>query len=284
MRFASCRHDGEEFAAVIDDDLAIPIDGIAELGEHSPIELLSNPPLRRDKAVPVAGVELRPVIPRPGKIICVGLNYLSHVGETGRDLPVYPVLFTKFSEALVGPTDPIVLPPESHQVDFEGELAVIIGRAGRRIAVDRALDHVAGYSVANDVTMRDYQYKTHQWLQGKSWESSTPLGPWLVTSDEVGDPQSLSLNLSINGEQMQSSGTDLMIFDVATLISHISEFVTLSVGDVLLSGTPGGVGFRRDPQVFLRDGDVVRAEIVGVGEIENRVVSEHGLPIPEATT
>jgi acylpyruvate hydrolase len=191
------------------------------------------------------------------------------------------VLFTKFSEALVGPTDPIVLPPESHQVDFEGELAVIIGRAGRRIAVDRALDHVAGYSVANDVTMRDYQYKTHQWLQGKTWENSTPLGPWLVTSDEVGDPQSLSLSLSINGEQMQSSGTDLMIFDIATLIAHISEFVTLNVGDVLLSGTPGGVGFRRDPQRFLRDGDVVRVEIGGVGEIENHVVSDHDLTIPE---
>lgn len=274
MRFASCRLDGEDFAALIEGDLAIPIEGISELGDDTPSAFLANPPLRRDRAVPVTEVHLRPAIPRPGKIICVGLNYLSHVGETGRDLPVYPVLFTKFSESLVGPTDPIVLPPESSQVDFEGELAVVIGRAGRRIAVGRALDHVAGYSVANDITMRDYQYKTHQWLQGKTWENSTPLGPWLVTPDEVGNPQSLELRLSVNGAELQSSGTDLMIFDVATLIAHVSEFVTLQVGDVLLSGTPGGVGFRRDPQLFLRNGDLVRVEISGVGEIENRVINE----------
>ena len=274
MKFASALIDGRATAVVVEGDLAIPLIGIAELGVSTPSTLLARPDLDRDRAVPAAVVELRPVIPRPGKIICVGLNYLSHVSETGRDIPLYPVLFTKFAESLVGARDDIALPPESTQVDFEGELAVIIGRAGRRITETDALDHVAGYSVANDVTMRDYQYKTHQWLQGKSWERSTPLGPYLVTPDEVGDPSSLKLSLTVNGAPMQSESTGLMIFDVARLIAIISEFVTLSVGDVILTGTPEGVGFRRDPKSFLRDGDVVRVDISGVGAIENRVVAE----------
>ena len=160
MRFASCLHAGRPFAAAILDDLAVPLEGIDELGTATPTTVLQEPPLRHADAVPLAEVTLRPVVPRPGKIICVGLNYLSHVGETGRDTPEYPVLFTKFAESLVGPTDPIMAPPESVQLDWEAELAVVIGRPGRRITPDSALEHVAGYTIANDITMRDYQYKT----------------------------------------------------------------------------------------------------------------------------
>jgi acylpyruvate hydrolase len=196
------------------------------------------------------------------------------VGETGREIPEYPVLFTKFAEALIGPSDPIMLPPESAQVDYEGELAVVIGTAGRRIAPADALRHVAGYAIANDVTMRDFQYKTHQWLQGKAWEASTPLGPWLVTPEEVGDPGVLDLRLSIGDRVLQEASTAQMMFDVPALIGHISTFVTLQAGDVILTGTPGGVGFRREPQVFLRPGDTVRVEISGLGAIENAVVAE----------
>lgn len=224
--------------------------------------------------MPLEEVTLRPVVPRPGKIVCVGLNYLSHVGETGRDIPQYPVLFTKFAESLIGPRDHIMLPKESTQVDYEGELAVIIGRRGRRIPPAEALDYVAGYSIANDITMRDYQYKTHQWLQGKAWERSTPLGPWLVTPDEVGDPSALELRLSLNGQVLQEASTAQMMFGVQALISYVSEFVTLATGDVLMTGTPGGVGFRRDPQVFLHPGDRVTVEITGLGVLDNAVVAE----------
>jgi acylpyruvate hydrolase len=275
MRFASCHHDGRDCAAAIVDDLAIPLTGIGELGRETLGSLpAAAPPRHAAGAIPLGEVTLRPVIPRPGKIICVGLNYLTHVGETGRDIPEYPVLFTKFAEALIGPDDPIVLPAESAQVDYEGELAVIIGTAGRRIAPGDALAHVAGYAVANDVTMRDFQYKTHQWLQGKTWEASTPLGPYLVTPDEVGDPGALGLRLSIGDRVLQEANTAQMMFDVPTLIGHVSTFVTLQPGDVLLTGTPGGVGFRRDPPVFLQPGDTVRVEISGVGAIENAVVAE----------
>lgn len=274
MRFASCLYQGRSFAAAIVDDQAIPLDSLTELGVDTPSALLSDPPLLTDEAVPLADVTLRPVVPRPGKIVCVGLNYLSHVGETGRDIPQYPVLFTKFAESLIGPRDHILLPKESTQVDYEGELAVIIGRRGRRIPPADALDYVAGYSIANDITMRDYQYKTHQWLQGKSWEQSTPLGPYLVTPDEVGPPSQLQIRLSINGTVLQEASTAQMMFDVATLISHLSEFVTVMPGDVILSGTPGGVGYRRDPQLFVRPDDRVVVEITGLGTLDNLAVAE----------
>jgi acylpyruvate hydrolase len=275
MRFASCRHEGRDFAAAIVDDVAIPLDGIAELGPET-IGALPTvaPPRGATGAMPLTELTLRPLIPRAGKVICVGLNYLAHVGETGREIPEYPVLFTKFAEALIGPRDPIALPPESAQVDYEGELAVVIGTPGRRIAPAEALRHVAGYAIANDVTMRDFQYKTHQWLQGKAWEASTPLGPWLVTPEEVGDPGALDLRLSIGDRVLQEASTAQMMFDVPTLIGHISTFVTLRPGDVILTGTPGGVGFRREPQVFLRPGDTVRVEISTIGAIENAVVAE----------
>ncbi len=274
MRFASCLHAGRPFAAAIISGFAVPLDGIDELGTNTPTSVLRDPPLRPADAVPLRDVTLRPVVPRPGKIICVGLNYLSHVGETGRDIPEYPVLFTKFAESLIGPTDPIVAPPESVQLDWEAELAVVIGRPGRRIPRSSALEHVAGYTIANDVTMRDYQYKTHQWLQGKAWDHSTPLGPFLVTPDEVGDVAALQLRLTVNGHLMQQGSTAQMMFDVPTLISRISEFVTLAPGDVLMTGTPGGVGFRRTPQTFLSPGDRVTTEITGLGTLDNAVVAE----------
>ncbi|CAA9454959.1 MAG: Fumarylacetoacetate hydrolase family protein [uncultured Rubrobacteraceae bacterium] len=274
MRFASCRVGERRFAAVVEGGEVRPLAGIAELGADTDADLLADPPVEDGTAHALEDVEMLPAVPRPGKIICLGLNYHAHVEETRRDLPTYPVLFTKFAESLVGPYAPIVKPPESSEVDYEAELAVVIGRAARRVAPEHALEFVAGYAVANDVTVRDYQYKTHQWLQGKSWSDSTPLGPFLVTPDEVGDPGKLDITLDLNGERMQSSSTGLLIFDVPTIVSTLSEFVTLEPGDVILTGTPGGVGYRRDPQVFLQPGDRVRVEISGVGAIENEVVAE----------
>src|SRR6201995_5791664 len=175
---------------------------------------------------------------------------------------------------MIGSYDSLAGPPESAAVDYEGELAVVIGARPRRVSTDRALDVVAGYTVANDVTMRDYQYRTHQWVQGKAWDASTPLGPVLVTADEVPDPGALTLRTLVNGEVVQQTTTNLMIFPIPTLISVISEFATLQPGDVILTGTPAGVGFRRDPQLLMGDGDVAVVEIDGIGRTENRFVAE----------
>jgi acylpyruvate hydrolase len=275
MRFASVLDHGNELAvAVGDDGRAVPLRGITELGAETPRSLLSDPPLDESRTLDASALRFRPVIPRPGKIICVGLNYRAHVEETGREEPDYPVLFTKFATTLTGPYDPITLPPEPAAVDYEGELAVVIGERIRRVAREQALAAVAGLTVANDVSMRDYQYKASQWLQGKAWDASTPLGPELVTLDEAGDPSRLTLRTFVNGEQVQSASTEQLIFDIATLLSTLSEFATLEPGDVILTGTPAGVGFRREPQLLLGDGDVVVVEIDGVGRIENRVQAE----------
>jgi acylpyruvate hydrolase len=269
-RFASCALGERRFAALVEGDVARPLDGIAELGRDTPAEVLADPPLG-DERIPLADVELRPVIPHPGKIVCVGLNYRAHVEEGVYDVPDYPVLFTKFAETLIGAGQPIVLPPESSAVDFEAELAFVIGRHARRTS---SLDAVAGYTLANDVSMRDYQYRAHQWLPGKAWASTTPLGPYLVTPDEVGDPHALDISLELNGERMQASNTRRFIFDVPTLIATISEFAPLAPGDVVLTGTPEGVGYRREPKVLLRDGDRVVVEIERVGRLENPVAAE----------
>jgi acylpyruvate hydrolase len=279
MRFISYEHGGEQHAGAVIDGYAVPLGDATELGRHTPLSRLREPDLRADKRIPLDEVRLRPVVPEPQKIICVGLNYRSHVDETHRDLPTYPVLFTKFPPSLIGPHDPIALPPESGQVDYEAELAIVIGARARRVPPDLARDVIAGYTVANDVTMRDYQYKTHQWLQGKSWDGSTPLGPELVCQDEIGSRvDKLGIRLTLNGELLQSSDTSMLIFDIPALVSTISQFTTLLPGDVILSGTPGGVGYRRDPQVFLTPGDHVSVTIDEIGTLANEVSAETPAP------
>jgi acylpyruvate hydrolase len=272
MRFASVFHDDTPLAVLLDGDHAVPLRGIEELGRATPLSLLRDPPLEPDSAFPAAQLRRRPVVPRPGKIVCVGHNYAAHIEETQQQRRDYPGLFTKFPTSLTGPYDDIPLPPESEAVDYEGELVVGIGERGRRVPRERALDHVAGYAVANDVSIRDYQYRTPQFLQGKAWDASTPVGPDLVTLDEITEP--LTVRTFVNGEKRQEASTDLMVFDVATLISTISEFATLEPGDLILTGTPGGVGYRREPKLLLGDGDVVVVEVDQVGRIENRCVAE----------
>jgi acylpyruvate hydrolase len=273
VRFASCAHEGRRFAALVEDDVVRPLTGIAELGGDTPSDLLGDPPLS-DEQLRLADVSLRPVIPRPGKIVCMGLNYREHVAEGVYEVPDYPVLFSKFTDTLIGAGQPIVVPPESDAVDYEAELAFVVGRAVRRASGADALDAVAGYTVANDVTMRDFQYRTHQWLPGKNWARSTPLGPFLVTPDEVGDPHELDISLELNGERMQSANTRQLIFDIPAIIGAISQFVPLSPGDVVLTGTPSGVGYRREPKVLLHDGDQIVIDIERVGRLENPVAAE----------
>jgi acylpyruvate hydrolase len=272
-RFASCSLGDRRFAALVEDDVLRPLEGIAELGRQTPAKVLAEPPLS-DERVPLADATLLPVVPHPGKIVCVGLNYRAHVEEGVYEVPDYPALFSKFAETLVGPGAPVLLPPESEAVDFEAELAFVVGRPVRRAAQEDALGAIGGYTIANDVSMRDYQYKTHQWLPGKNWAGSTPLGPFLVTPDEVGDPHALDISLELNGEQMQASNTSRFIFDIPTLVATISEFIPLAPGDVVLTGTPSGVGYRRDPKVLLRDGDRMVVEIERVGRLESPVRAE----------
>jgi acylpyruvate hydrolase len=273
VRFGSFLLSGQRFAGLVEGDEVRPLRDAPEPGRDTPSDLLADPPLT-DERLPIADLKLLPVIPHPGKIVCVGLNYEAHAKEGGHDRPDYPALFTKFQETLIADGDPITVPPESEAVDYEAELAFVIGRPVRRAKGDAALAAVAGYTVANDVSMRDYQYRSQQWLAGKNWAASTPLGPYLVTPDEVGDPHDLDIWLQLDGETLQSANTSMFIFDIPTLVATISEFTPLAPGDVVLTGTPEGVGYRRDPKVLLKDGDRVLTEVAEVGRLENPVVAE----------
>jgi len=210
-------------------------------------------------------------IDAPRKIVCVGLNYRDHAAEGGRDAPLEPLLFAKLPTALIGPGEPIVLPPEDDHVDSEAELAVVIGRAGRRIAREAALEHVAGYTVANDVSARTLQRTDGQWLRAKSFDTFCPLLPVLVGVDELGDGSGLRVTQRLNGETLQDASTDDFLFDVPTVIAHASAAFTLEPGDLILTGTPSGVGVYRDPPVSMRDGDTVVIKVERVGTLTNPV-------------
>jgi acylpyruvate hydrolase len=213
-------------------------------------------------------------IPSPGKILGVGLNYASHADEASRELPEYPMLFAKFSNTVSGPFDAIPIPRVSHRIDYEGELAVVIGRRGRYVPEDDAMQIVAGYMVANDVSARDYQVRTREMLSGKTFDGFAPMGPWLVTRDELPDLTSLRLRTWVNGDLRQSATLGEMLFSVPRLVAYASDIMTLEPGDVILTGTPAGIGATMEPRRWLRPGDDVRIEIDGIGAIHNRVAAE----------
>ena len=223
------------------------------------------------RRVALADITWLPVIPDPGKIFCVGLNYEKHRRETGRAEVGHPTIFTRFADSQTGHARPIVQPPESIELDYEGELAVIIGRGGRRIPAAQALDHVAGYACYNDGSVRDWQYHTTQFIPGKNWPETGAFGPWMVTPDEFGAIGPQRLRTILNGTVMQDTVLDDMIFPVPTLIEYISTFTTLSPGDVIVSGTPGGVGAKRNPPVFMKPGDRVEVTIDGIGVLSNSI-------------
>ncbi|MDO5499016.1 MAG: fumarylacetoacetate hydrolase family protein [Propionibacteriaceae bacterium] len=223
--------------------------------------------------VELGDIEYLPVILQPDKIVCLGLNYATHIAETGRETPEYPTLFAKYPGALTGAYTDIVKPGVSETLDWECELALIVGRGGRDIPAERALEHVAGYAVSNDVTVREWQRRTRQYLAGKTWEALTPLGPWLVTADELPPGASgLSIQTIVDGEVMQSSNTSDLLFDVPAIVAYVSEIISLKPGDVILTGTPGGVGNARDPKIFLKPGQLLETVIEKVGHQKNRIV------------
>jgi 2-keto-4-pentenoate hydratase/2-oxohepta-3-ene-1,7-dioic acid hydratase in catechol pathway len=221
-----------------------------------------------------AGVKLLPPIPDPPKIVCVGLNYRDHAAESGAPIPKEPVLFSKFTTALTGHEEAIVLPPVSSEVDYEAELVIVIGKRGRRLSEQAAEEHIAGYTAGHDVSARDWQLKKDgkQWLAGKTFDTFAPTGPVVVTKDEIPDPHALDISLRLNGETMQRSNTRQMIFTAARIVSYLSQIATVEPGDLIFTGTPSGVGFTRKPPVFLKGGDVVEVEVEKIGVLRNFVV------------
>jgi 2-keto-4-pentenoate hydratase/2-oxohepta-3-ene-1,7-dioic acid hydratase in catechol pathway len=219
-------------------------------------------------------IKLLAPIPRPRKLICVGLNYRDHAAETNSEIPSVPTIFNKFATAVIAPGDNIVLPKVSKSPDYEAEFAFVIGRGGRNIAGADWPKHVFGYTIVNDVSARDYQKATTQWLMGKTFDTFAPMGPWIVTADEIPDPHSLDIQLEIGGERLQSSNTRELIFKIPDLIAFLSSVFTLEPGDIVSTGTPAGVGVARKPQRFLRPGDDVVVRIPAIGELRNPVVAE----------
>lgn len=221
-----------------------------------------------------ADLHLLPVIPNPNKIICVGLNYGEHVRETGRELTENPALFVRMSESQVGHGQDIVRPPESHRLDYEGEIAIVIGEGGRRISEADSWKHIVGYACYNDGSIRDWQVITTQWTAGKNFWHTGGFGPWMVTADEIQPNQKMSLVTRLNGQEMQRATTDMMIHSIPRQIAYISTFIPLEPGDVIVTGTPGGVGNKRNPQVFMKPGDVVEIEVDAIGILRNTIRDE----------
>jgi acylpyruvate hydrolase len=269
MRLATIRRPEGTRAVRVDAEAAV------DLGASDLVEVLRRPDWRSTAAAaegaayPLVGLDYAPVVLAPEKVLCVGLNYRQHILEMGRELPAYPTLFAKYPRALVGAYDDIELPDGAEAVDWEAELAVVVGdtlRHADRSAAGRA---IAGYTVLNDVTCRDWQYRTTQWLQGKTFEGTTPIGPWLVTDDAELERPSYEMSCAVDGTVMQLAKTGDLVFDPWDLLAYLSTIITLVPGDVIATGTPGGVGHARKPPRYLRDGDVMVTQIGGVGECRN---------------
>ncbi len=271
MKLVNFEMDGKPCLGVLKGDSIAPIpmgldDLLHRVSERSKIDLEPGP-----RSLSLREVRLLAPILRPGKIICVGRNYAEHARERGGEVPTQPICFLKSANTLCGPGDSIVIPPVTTKVDYEAEMAVVIGKGGKNIPEEQADEHVAGYMCMNDVSARDLQQADKQWFRGKSCDTFAPTGPWIVTKDEIPDPHSLSISLTLNGETMQDSNTGNMIFSIPFLISYLSHTMTWEAGDILSTGTPEGVGGARTPPVFLQPGDSVSVTVEKIGTLTNPV-------------
>lgn len=246
------------------EEVAIVLEGVEELLEE------------KGMVHDISEVRLGAPVPRPSKVVCLGANYRDHAGDLRLPVPEAPILFSKASSCVIGPRDEVVIPEESDQIDWEVELTVVIGKEGKKIPESEAFEHVAGYTVFNDVSARDIQMASKQWHRGKSFDTFGPMGPWIVTLDEIDDPLSLEVRCLINGVERQHSNTSYHIFNVPQVIAFISRGMTLFPGDVIATGTPGGVGFAMEPPTFLKPGDEMVSEIEGIGQMRNKITSEKG--------
>jgi 2-keto-4-pentenoate hydratase/2-oxohepta-3-ene-1,7-dioic acid hydratase in catechol pathway len=283
MKLISYRYQGQDsYGAVVNGDRVADLRSVfgaraADLKALIAADLLAEAARAAAGAketLALADVQRLPVIPNPGKIVCVGLNYGEHVRETGRTVTEQPTLFLRVAESQLAHGEDIVLPPESGKLDYEGEIAIVIGRGGRRIAEADAWGHIAGYACYNDATIRDWQSATPQWTAGKNFWRTGGFGPWLVTRDEIADDQVMTLVTRLNGQEMQRTTTDKLIHSIPRQIAHISAFAPLAPGDVIVTGTPGGVGAKRTPPVWMKAGDVVEVEVDAIGVLRNGVRQE----------
>lgn len=276
MKLARVDHDATVHLVRIEDDEVVLLATESDHPAHDVLReaLAGGVDLSGDgQRVPMSSVRLLAPAVNPSKILCIGLNYADHAREAGLDLPAAPVVFAKTANSIIGPAEPIVVrPDDTGKADYEAELAVVIGRRASRID-DDPMSYVLGYTVCNDVSARDAQFADRQWLRGKSFDTFCPLGPWIVTRDEIPDPQSLGIFCEVSGERLQDGSTADMVFGVGDLVSYVSRFLTLEPGDVIATGTPAGVGFARTPPRLLVDGDEVTVGVEGVGELTNPVVS-----------
>jgi 2-keto-4-pentenoate hydratase/2-oxohepta-3-ene-1,7-dioic acid hydratase in catechol pathway len=279
MRFISYRQQGIYSWGALEGDKIFDLSNVAS-SLMSAIASSSLPQssddIEKDRLnLALSDITLLPPITEPRRIICIGQNYAAHRDEMGGASTSSPLIFTRFPSSIVGHNEVLIKPPESEQFDFEGELAVIIGSSGRRIAPENALSHIAGYSCFMDGSIRDYQIHTTQYIPGKNFEQSGSFGPWMLSADEIPNPNSgLSLQTRLNGELVQETTTDLMIFDIPTVIAYLSTFTTLEPGDVIASGTPGGVGYKRKPQLFMKPGDKIEVKIENVATLTNSIIAE----------
>jgi 2-keto-4-pentenoate hydratase/2-oxohepta-3-ene-1,7-dioic acid hydratase in catechol pathway len=283
MKLVSYRLKGKDSYGVVVDDGVVDLG--KKLGKKAPtlraaLEAKLLPAIKKIAAsarktdAPLNKIEFLPVIPNPDKVVCIGLNYATHIKETGRDMPAYPMLFSRYPNAQVGQNQPLIRPKASEKFDFEGELAVVIGRRCRHVSKDKALSVVAGYSCFNDGSIRDWQRHTAQYMPGKNFFKSGSFGPWLVTTDEIRDPSKLTVETRLNGQVMQHATTDDLVFDVKACIEYISAFTELYPGDVISTGTTGGVGAFRNPPVWMKPGDVIEVDITKIGVLRNTIKDE----------
>ncbi len=287
MKFVTFRiRDNLAFGVVVQEGVALlgglpgaRWSGVRDLLENGGVEAATEA-LRDAPRLPMEGLSYAPVIPDPGLIYCVGMNYAPHVAEMGRDMPTHPAIFVRTPRSQVGHGEPLVVPSVSSQLDYEGELAVVIGRRGRYIAAEAAMDHVAGYACYNDGSVRDFQRHSSQFTPGKNFWATGAFGPFLVTPDETGDIMERTITTRLNGQVMQQAPFTDLIFKIPELIAYMSTFVELKPGDVIVTGTPGGVGVARKPPVFMKPGDTVEVEIGGIGVLRNPVVAEADVVVP----
>ncbi|MFF2727447.1 fumarylacetoacetate hydrolase family protein [Streptomyces sp. NPDC058008] len=274
MKLATIRTAHGTRAVRLDGEVLVDL-GYADLGElFAEADWRDRAATASGTAYPAAEADFAPVVPRPSKVVCVGHNYTGHIKEMGRDLPDHPTLFPKFAETLLGANDDIVRPAETEAFDWEVELAVVIGAQVRRADDEQAAGAIAGFTVMNDASLRDWQFRTVEWTQGKIWEATTPVGPYVVTPDEVGGVRpALEVRTLVDGRVMQRDDTSTLLFDPVFLVRYISTAITLNPGDIIATGTPAGVGNARDPKVFLLPGQRVTTEISGIGACSNRVVA-----------
>lgn len=275
MKLATIRTADGTRAVRLDGDVHVDL-GCTDLGElFAEADWQAKAAAASGTTYPVEGADFAPVVPNPSKVVCVGHNYTNHIKEMGRDLPNYPTLFPKFADTLIGANDDIVKPAETDAFDWEVELAVVIGKQVRRADEQQAADAIAGFTVMNDISVRDWQFRTIEWTQGKIWEASTPVGPYVVTPDEAGGVRpALEVKTVVDGQVMQQDDTGTLLFDPVFLVQYISTVITLRPGDIIATGTPAGVGNARDPKVFLLPGQTVVTEIAGLGACTNKVVAE----------